>query len=114
MQVMAVKHGKENIMSTAITSHPHRLNSAVPRMRSLTATILALWLVIAFWLGANGAFLNPRGTPPLALLAAVIVPIFVFLGAYWTSSSFLEFVLAADVHLLTATQAWRFGGLGFI
>src|SRR5438477_10210337 len=34
------------------------------------------------------SFHQRPGTPPLALLAAVVVPIAVFLVAYWTSRSF--------------------------
>lgn len=82
--------------------------------RRSVVIVLALWFVLSFTLGARGAFINRPGTPPLAVLAAVIIPICIFLLAYWTSRSFHEFVLAADVPLLTATQSWRFAGVGFI
>ena len=76
--------------------------------------VLALWFTLSFTLGARGVFINRPGTPPLALLAAVVVPIGLFLVVYWTSRSFHQLVLSADVALLTATQSWRFAGVGFI
>ena len=75
---------------------------------------LSLWFALSFTLGARGAFINRPGTPPLALLAAVVIPIGLFLVLYRTSRSFYDFVLTADVALLTATQSWRFAGVGFI
>ena len=44
----------------------------------------------------------------------MVIPIGLFLVLYRTSHSFYDFVLTADVALLTATQSWRFAGVGFI
>ena len=103
-------------MSYSAVSLP--LTRSTPRtnrgLRSSVFILLALWFALSFTLGARGVFINRPGTPPLALLAAVVVPIAVFLVAYWTSRSFRNLVLAADVPLLTATQSWRFAGVGFI
>ena len=103
-------------MSYSAVSLP--LTRSTPRtnrgLRSSVFILLALWFALSFTLGARGVFINRPGTPPLALLAAVVVPIAVFLVAYWTSRSFRDLVLAADVPLLTATQSWRFAGVGFI
>ena len=98
-------------VSLPLTSHTSSNNS---RVRWIVIFVLALWFALSFALGASGAFINRLGTPPLALLAAVMVPTALFLAAYWISRSFHEFVLAADVSLLTATQSWRFAGVGFI
>jgi hypothetical protein len=38
----------------------------------------------------------------------------VFLTAYWTSLRFREFVLTADLRLMTGIQAWRAAGFGFL
>jgi len=103
-------------MSYSAVSLP--LTRSTPRtnrgLRSSVFILLALWFALSFTLGARGVFINRPGTPPLALLAGVVVPIAVFLVAYWTSRSFRNLVLAADVPLLTATQSWRFAGVGFI
>ena len=41
-------------------------------------------------------------------------PVIVFLIAYRLSSAVREFALMADLPLVTATQAWRFGGFAFL
>jgi hypothetical protein len=47
-------------------------------------------------------------------LHQVRAPIAIFFGAYWLSRAFRAFVLRLDLRLVTAIQAWRFAGLGFI
>jgi hypothetical protein len=102
-------------MSNAVLSHRGRPKSpAVPGAVSLVAAFLAGWLALVFWFGAGGAFVAPRGTPPLALLVAGASPILLFLAAFWVSRSVRAFVLAADLHLTTGVQAWRFAGFGFL
>jgi hypothetical protein len=113
MQV--TKRGKSFMSHTAVLLHPTRSTpSTNTGVRRFVIFVLALWFALAFSLGAHGAFITPRGTPPLALLTAVLVPIGVFLLAYWTWRSFHDFAVAADLELLTATQAWRFAGFGFL
>jgi hypothetical protein len=103
------------IMSNAVVSHPYRLNaSAALHTRALVTTLLVAWLALAFWLGASGFFATPPAAPPLHLLLGVLIPIGLFLTAFWTWQSFHDFVLAADLPLLTGTQAWRFSGFGFL
>jgi hypothetical protein len=45
---------------------------------------------------------------------AVASPIIVFLAAFWISPRFHEFVLDANLHLMTAMHAWRFAGFAFL
>jgi hypothetical protein len=100
------------------SSHPCPLNSsaspsvAVPR-RFLAAAVF-LCFALAFWFGGNGAFAAPPGTPPWFLLAAVLIPVILFLSISWLSDSVLHLVRTADLALLTGTQAWRFAGFGFL
>ena len=102
-------------MSNTVLSHPNRVNSpTAPDLRSVLTIIFAVWLALAFWLGARGTFVTPRGAPPIPLLLAVLTPVVVFLFAFWTWRPLHDFVLAADVRLLTATQSWRFAGFGFL
>ncbi len=76
--------------------------------------VLACWLVLILVLGAKEALVVPPGTPPYPIVIGVATPILVFLAAFWVSSAFRSFVMAADLPLLTAVQAWRFAGFGFL
>jgi hypothetical protein len=83
-------------------------------VRQITLAALALWFVAVFAVGATGAFTTPPGTPPLPILVGATLPLALFFAAYAGSRRFRELVLSADLRLLTALQAWRAGGLGFI
>ena len=83
-------------------------------MKALVTGVLVLWLAVVFLLGALGAIERPPGTPPIPSLIAAVGPLVVFLAAYWSSARFRAFVLAIDLPLATAIQAWRAGGLGFL
>jgi len=82
--------------------------------RSLVGAVLALWFVLVFFLGEQGAFVQPQEAPPIPILLGVTVPLVVFLAAYLGSEAFRTLVLSADLRVLTAIQAWRAGGLGFL
>src|SRR5919109_1206211 len=83
-------------------------------MKQFLTAVLAVWFVLIFVLGAKGVFVRPPATPPLPILLGFTVPIALFLAAYFAWDSFRRAVLAADLRLLTAIQAWRAGGLGFL
>lgn len=83
-------------------------------VKPLIRTILAIWLAAVFALGAADAFTTAPGQPPLPILFAATVPLALFFAGYGLSRSFREFALSADLRLLTAVQAWRAGGLGFL
>jgi hypothetical protein len=82
--------------------------------RSLVGAVLALWFVLVFFLGEQGAFVRPQEALPIPILLGVAVPLLVFLAAYLGSEAFRQLVLSADLRVLTAIQAWRAGGLGFL
>ena len=82
--------------------------------KQLIWTVLATWFAAVFALGAAGAFTTAPGQPPLPIFFGVTVPLAAFFAAYGLSRSFRELVLAADLRLLAAVQAWRAGGLGFL
>jgi hypothetical protein len=86
-------------------------HSAVTRTVS---TVLGIWLAAVFALGAAGAFVRPPEAPPLPILLGVTLPIAAFLFAYRAFPAFRDYVLSADLRLLTAIQGWRAGGLGFL
>ena len=83
-------------------------------LQYLVWIVLACWLVIVLVLGARGAFAVPAETPPYPIAIGVVAPLLVFLAAVWGSAAFRSFVMAADLPLLTAVQAWRFAGFGFL
>jgi len=83
-------------------------------MKPFITTVLALWFLVVFFLGANGAFVTPPGKPPLAILIAVLAPMAAFIVGYLGWSAFRAFILSADPVLLSAIQAWRAAGLGFL
>src|SRR6266545_4306679 len=108
-------------MSTALeTTQPGRRHSSIdPRreyagMVTLLALIGAIWLLAIVVAGASGMFEAGRGRPPLALLAALVVPPALFLLAYRVSAGFRRFVLGLDLRLLTAVQIWRVLGGTFL
>lgn len=84
------------------------------RVKLFVTVVLAIWLALVFLLGANGAFIRPPEIPPLPILLGATAPLLMFVVAYLKSDAFRAFILAADLSLLTAIQAWRAGGLGFL
>jgi len=83
-------------------------------MKPFVNSLLACWFGLVLVLGAMGAFVRPPETPPLPILLGCVVPLIVFAAWYWGSSAFRTAVFTADPRLLTAIQAWRAGGLGFL
>lgn len=103
-------------MSNVILSRPVRATSPeVPDAKWITAAVvLAVWFVLVVVVSAAGLIVAPPGAPPLPLLTAFAAPLVAFFAGIWLSRPFREFVLAADLRLMTAIQAWRFAGLGFL
>ncbi len=76
--------------------------------------MLAAWLALVAVLAAGGNFVSAPGELPRPIALGVAAPIVVFLIALAMSRSVRDFALEANLPLLTAIQAWRFAGLGFI
>ena len=90
------------------------MTKAQSTARAFVGAVLAFWLVLVFSLGSQGAFVRPQEAPPFPILLGVTVPLVVFLVAYLGSGAFRALILSADMRVLTAIQAWRTGGLGFL
>jgi hypothetical protein len=75
---------------------------------------LAIWFTLVFMLGAGEVFVAPHGTPPLALLIAVTAPVILFVAGMRLSTWIRERVVAADLRIMMAMQAWRIGGFSFL
>ena len=83
-------------------------------MRPYVLSVLALWFVVVFLLGAAGAFVRLPGTPPIPVLIGATAPLVVFLAAYWAWPTFRAYILSSDLSLAAAIQAWWAGGLVFL
>ncbi|MEW9570799.1 hypothetical protein ABQJ54_03485 [Rhodanobacter sp. Si-c] len=75
---------------------------------------LAAWFVLVVLLGVSGAFVGRPGQPPVAIAIGVGAPLLLFFAWLRYSPSFRAFVLSLDLRLITAMQAWRWAGLGFL
>jgi len=94
-----------------MASGPGTRNSSV---RSTVLAALALWLGLVIYLGSKGTFVGSADSPPLPLFLGFAIPLAVFFAAYFGSNAFRTFILSADLRFVTAIQAWRWGGLGFL
>ena len=90
------------------------LNNGHSSLRTVVFAALALWLGLVTFLGSQGAFVGRADSPPLAIFLGVTIPLAVFFAAYFGWSAFRAFILSADLRLVSAIQAWRWGGLGFL
>jgi len=97
---------KENMASELHDNHPG--------VRSVVTVILALWFGLVFLLAARGGFAGPPGSPPLPVFFGFAIPLAAFFAAYFGSAAFRAFVLATDLRLVSAIQAWRWAGSGFL
>ena len=75
---------------------------------------LALWALAVWSAGAAGVFAPAPAGPPLALLAALILPVVLFAAGWWASAAVRAWALGLDLRLLTALQGWRVIGAGFL
>jgi hypothetical protein len=87
---------------------------AVSGIGVVVAAFFLAWLALIFVLGARGAFIAPRGAPPLALLIGLLAPLGLFLLGYRIIRPLREFVLSADLRIIVGMQAWRWAGFGFL
>jgi len=83
-------------------------------VKHITWAALAVWFAAILGLATSGAFAGAPGRPPLPIVAGATLPLAVFAAAYVGFRSFRDFVLSADLRLVAAIQAWRWGGLGFL
>ena len=102
-------------MENTITSRvDHPRVPAVSTTGAFVAGFFLAWLALILVLGARGAFVEPVGAPPLALLIGLLAPISLFLLGYRTIRPVREFILSADLRIVVGIQAWRWAGFGFL
>ena len=83
-------------------------------IRRAVTLALTVWLLLVVSLGAAGAFVGPPGTPPVPIAIGVAAPLLLFFAWLRLSRQFREFVLALDLRVIAAMQAWRWAGMGFL
>ena len=83
-------------------------------VKFVVTVALALWLGVVFLLAAKGGFVASPDSPPLPIFLGVAVPLAVFFAAYFGWGAFRAFILSADLRLVSAIQAWRWAGIGFL
>ncbi|HUT51622.1 MAG TPA: hypothetical protein VM325_20025 [Alphaproteobacteria bacterium] len=83
-------------------------------LRTVLTGIVLGWFALVLAAYFAGLFSNAPGAPPLQFAVSVLVPIAIFLAAYAAIPRFRAAVVAADLALLTAVQAWRVLGGVFV
>lgn len=101
-------------MSNSASQNATLFETNPPPVAPMIIASLAVWLGGVFALGASGVLAGPPGAPPLPIFAGAVVPLIVFAIVWRTSKAFRGYLLALDVRLVTAIQAWRYAGFGFI
>ncbi len=77
------------------------------------AIILLLWFAIVAWAGGQGAFLAPRGRPPVGIVLSLVLPIGAFLLLLRVDAVRKQ-ILAISPVWLAAVHGLRMIGAGFL
>jgi len=101
-------------LSTISKIDPIDQSHSFSALRMAAGSVLILWFFTVLILGSRGSFLLPPGSLPIPILLAIAIPIGLFFIAFRVSNLFREWVLSADLRLITGVQAWRFGGFAFL
>ena len=104
---------KTETMGSMTESVASELSNELPSISLVVVGALILWLGLVSFLGAQGAFVTSPGSPPLPILLGLVIPLALFLAAYFGWSRFRNFILGADLGFVTAIQAWRWAGQFF-
>ncbi len=96
------------------TRSPSRPGAASGGSRLFLAATISLWFALVALAIDAGLTQNAPGQPPLPLVAAVAIPLAIYFLLYRASSAFRNYVLSADLRLLTIVQSWRVAGVMFL
>jgi hypothetical protein len=75
--------------------------------------ILPVWFALALAGSVLGVFHSRQG-PPILVGAAALLPLAIFVILYLRSPEFRQFLLRADLRVLTLVQTWRVAGILFV
>ena len=102
-------------MATTVLRVPAESQPPGLKATHLSVTwVLTVWFLLVVSLGAAGAFVARPGIPPYPIALGVAAPLLLFFTWLRLSRSFRDFVLALDLRVIAAMQAWRWAGLGFL
>src|SRR5262245_36744957 len=82
-------------------------------LKGLSIALIGAWFLAALASSLVGAFDSPQ-RPPVALGAAVVLPVLTFAMWYLASTAFRRFVLSLNPTVITLAHAWRVGGFVFL
>ncbi len=99
---------------TTLTQTQPQSGTAGGGARLFLAATIALWFALVALAIDAGLTQNAPGQPPLPLVAAVAIPLAIYFLLYRASSAFRNYVLSADLRLLTIVQSWRVAGVLFL
>src|SRR5580704_3142023 len=103
---------EEELPMITITAAPER--EPLSGLRLPVVVVLVAWFAMVVLLGAGGLFESPSGTAPIAIGIGFAAPLVLFFAALRLSQQFKALVLSLDLRLVSAVQAWRFAGFGFL
>jgi hypothetical protein len=80
----------------------------------ITAGLLAVWFVAAFWASAQHLFVNQTARFGVGIAVAALAPMIVFSLWFAASEGFRNFALSLSPKVLTSLQVWRIIGFTFV
>jgi hypothetical protein len=80
----------------------------------LTAGLVAVWFVFALSASALDWFKNNADRVGLAVAAAAVIPMLLFVFWFAASAEFRQFALSLNPQTLTLAQSWRIVGFTFV
>ena len=69
-------------------------------VKTIVGVALLFWLMLAFMLGASGAFVRAQGALLFPVLEGFLAPILIFLVAFWTVGPFRDFVMSTKLPVI--------------
>lgn len=99
---------------TMTISHDETPGTFFAGSRWPVLAVLMIWFLTILVLAWAGAFVEPAGQPPVAVLAAVLLPPVLFWTAYSLLVPVRAWVASLDLAMITAMQAWRVVGAAFV
>ena len=89
-------------------------NANMTSCGKLTAGLIAAWFLFALSASALHWFRNDANRFGLAVAAAALAPIVVFVVWFAASEKFRQFTLSLNPQILTLAQSWRIVGFTFV